>query len=84
MIIFLLEVDSEGIEDPKPWQRYLGRFLMFCVFAVVQALICCAGTLALGVQAANVPALFAASSLASLAFLSIIYALSATFRHVAM
>ena len=82
VIIFLLEVDSEGIEDPKPWQRYLGRFLMFCVFAVVQALICCAGTLALGVQAANVPALFAASSLASLAFLSIIYALSATFRHV--
>ena len=82
VIIFLLEVDSEGIEELKPWQRYLGRFIMFCIFAAVQAIICCAGTLALGVQAANVPALFVAACAASLAFLSIIYALSSTFRHV--
>ena len=82
VIIFLLEVDSEGIRGLKPWQRYLGRFLMFCIFAVAQALICCAGTLALGVRADNVPALFAAAAVASLAYLSIIYALSSTFRHV--
>lgn len=82
MIIFLLEVDSEGLKDPKPWQRYLGRFLLFSIFAVAQSAICCAGTLALGVEAANVPALFAASVVAELAFLSIIYFLSSTFRHV--
>ena len=82
VVIFLLEVDSEGIEDPKPWQRYLARFFMFCVFAAAQAAICCAGTLALGVEAANVPALFGAAVAASLAYMSIIYALSATFRHV--
>ncbi len=82
VIIFLLEVDSEGIEGLKPWQRYLGRFLLFCIFAVIQALICCGGTLALGVQAESPPALFVAASMASLAFLSIIYALSSTFRHV--
>lgn len=82
VIIFLLEVDSEGVAGLKPWQRYLGRFLLFCIIAVAQALICCAGTLALGVQAASVPALFLAASVASLTFLSIIYALSATFRHV--
>ena len=82
VIIFLLEVDSEGIENLKPWQRYLGRFLMFCIFVIAQAAICCAGTLALGVQAANVPALFVAAAVAALAFLSVIFALSATFRHV--
>ena len=82
VIICLLEVDSEGIEGLRPWQRYLGRFLMFCMFVVAQAVICCVGTLALGVQAANAPALFVAAAVAALAFLSIIYALSATFRHV--
>ena len=82
VIIFLLEVDSEGIAGLKPWQRYLGRFFLFCIFAVLQAIVCCIGTLALGVQAANAPALFVASAVASLAYLSIIYALSATFRHV--
>ena len=82
VIIFRLEVDSEGLEDPKPWQRYLGRFIMFCIFALLQSAICCAGTLALGVQAANVVALFFASAAASLAYTSIIYALSATFRHL--
>ncbi|MBE6471345.1 MAG: YhgE/Pip domain-containing protein [Coriobacteriaceae bacterium] len=82
VIIFLLEVDSTGIEGLKPWQRYLGRFLLFCPMAIVQAIICCAGTLALGVQVANVPALFVAACVAALAYLSVIYALSATFRHV--
>ena len=82
VIIFLLEVDSEGIKGLKPWQRYLGRFSLFCIFAALQAIICCAGTLALGVQAANVPALFVAAVVSSLAFTSIIYALSSTFRHV--
>ena len=82
MIIFLLEVDAEGFEELKLWQRYLGRFLMFCIFAVVQAIVCCAGALALGVQAANAPALFVAACVTSLAYLSIIYALSSTFRHV--
>ena len=82
VIVFLLEVDSEGLGELKPWQRYLGRFLMFCIFAVLQAIVCCTGTLALGVQAANIPAFYVGAIVSSLAFLSVIYALSATFKHV--
>ena len=82
VIIFRLEVDSEGIPDLKPSQRYLGRFFLFAIFAVIQSAICCAGTLFLGVQAANVPALFVAAALTALAFLSLIYALSSMFKHV--
>ena len=82
VIIFRLEVDSEGVEKLTLGQRYLSRLGLFCLFAVVQALICCAGTLALGVQAANVPALFLGAAVASLAYTSLIYALSSTFKHI--
>ena len=82
VILFRLEVDSEGVVGLKPWQRYLARFLLFCMISVGQALICCACTMALGVQVANVAALFGAAAVASLAYMSVIYALSSTFRHV--
>ena len=82
VIIFRLEVDSEGIAGLKPWQRYLGRFSMFGIYVTLQAIICCVGTLALGVEVASIPAFFAASIVSALAFLGIIFALSATFKHV--
>ena len=63
-------------------QRYLGRFLLLAAMAVLQAAICCAGVLAIGVQAANAPALFFAAIVASLSYLSIIYALSVTLQHI--
>ncbi|MFQ9180556.1 MAG: ABC transporter permease [Eggerthella lenta] len=49
---------------------------------MLQAAICCAGVLAIGVQAANAPALFFAAIVASLSYLSIIYALSVTLQHI--
>ena len=82
VIIFRLEVDTEGVEKVTLGQRYLSRFGMFCIFAMLQAIICCIGTLALGVQAANVPALFLGACASSLAFTSVIYALSTTFKHI--
>ena len=82
VIIFRLEVDDEGVKNLTLAQRYLSRFILFCSYAVLQGVICCVGTLALGVQAANAPALILAAAITSLAYLSIIYALSSTFRHI--
>ena len=81
VIIMRLEADSEGVEEVTLGQRYVSRLILFSALAVMQAVVCCVGTLALGVQAANVPALFVASAVASLAYESIIYALSTMFRH---
>lgn len=82
VIIFLLGVDDKGIRRITPGQRYLSRFLLFSGIAVGQALICCAGVLFLGVEVANIPAFFLAAAVASLAYLSVIYALSSTLQHI--
>ncbi len=82
LVIMRQEVDAEGIKNLKLSERYLSRFIMFALFAIVQSAICCAGLLALGVQAVNPWALFFAAALASLAYLSIIYALSVLLQHV--
>ncbi len=82
LVIMKQEVDSEGIRRLTLTQRYVGRFLLLAIMAVLQAVICCAGVLMLGVQAVNVPALFFAAIVCSLAYLSIIYALSVTLQHI--
>ncbi|MFR1638497.1 MAG: ABC transporter permease, partial [Eggerthellaceae bacterium] len=74
LVIMKQEVDGEGMRNLTISQRYLGRFLLLAAMAVLQAVICCAGVLALGVHAANAPALFFAAVVASLSYLSIIYA----------
>ena len=63
-------------------QRYWGRYLFLAAIAVMQAVICCVGVLALGVQTVSAPALIFAAALASLAYLSIIYAFSVTLQHI--
>lgn len=82
LVIMKQEVDAEGVRNLTLSQRYLGRFALLAGMAVLQATVCCAGVLLLGVQAANVPALFLAAIVASLAYLSIIYALSVTLQHI--
>lgn len=82
LVIMKQEVDSEGIRRLTLTQRYVGRFLLLAAMAVLQAVICCAGVLLLGVRAVNVPALFFAAAVCSLAYLSIIYALSVTLQHI--
>lgn len=82
LVIMKQEVDGQGIRNLTVAQRYLGRFLLLALMAVLQAVICCAGVLLLGVQAVNAPALFFAAVVASLAYLSIIYALSVTLQHI--
>lgn len=82
LVIMKQEVDSAGIRDLTVTQRYLGRFLLLAVIAAIQAVVCCAGVLLLGVQPASVPGLFFAAVVASLSYLSIIYALSVTLQHI--
>ncbi|MCI8340674.1 MAG: YhgE/Pip domain-containing protein [Eggerthellaceae bacterium] len=82
MVILKQEVDAQGIERLTITQRYLGRFLLLAAMVVLQAVICCAGVLAIGVQAVSPVALFAAAIVASLAYLSIIFALSVTLQHI--
>ncbi len=82
LVIMKQEVDGEGIPGLTIAQRYLGRFLLLAAMAVLQAVICCAGVLAIGVQAASAPALFFAAAITSLSYLSIIYALSVTLQHI--
>lgn len=82
LVIMKQEVDGEGVRNLTVTQRYLGRFLLLATMAVLQAVVCCAGVLLIGVQAANAPALFFAAVVASLSYLSIIYALSVTLQHI--
>ena len=82
LVIMKQEVDSAGIENLTITQRYLGRFLLLAVIAAVQAIICCAGLMVIGVQVASAPGLFFAAVVASLSYLSIIYALSVALQHI--
>ncbi|MEY8341504.1 YhgE/Pip domain-containing protein [Adlercreutzia muris] len=82
LVIMRQEDDGEGIENLTLGQRYWGRFLLLAAMAALQAVICCAGVLAIGVQAASAPALFAAAVCASLSYLAIIYSFSVTLQHI--
>ncbi|WEG08182.1 YhgE/Pip family protein [Microbacterium horticulturae] len=82
MVIFKTEVDTEGVEGITIRQAYLGRFLLFAVLAVVQALVVCIGNLVIGVQTVSATAFVGTGVLIALAYISIIYALCVAFGHI--
>ncbi len=82
LVVFKNVADDEGFEKLTLKQRYLSRFLYFCVPAMLQGVICCVGLIFLGVSIVNLPALIIASMVCSIAYLSIIYALSLMFMHI--
>lgn len=82
MVIMRIEVDDEGIPNLSIAQRFLGRGLLLAVMVVLQSAVCCAGCLAIGVQAVNVPAFFLTAAVCSLSYLAIQYTLSTTLQHV--
>lgn len=82
MVIMRIEVDGEGVPGLTASQRYLGRWLLLAVMAMLQSAVCCAGCLAMGVQTASAPTLFLTAAGISLAYVSIQYALSTTLQHV--
>ncbi len=82
MVIIRIEVDDEGIGRLTISQRFFGRWLLLVILAILQAVVCVTGCLAMGVQTVNAPAFYATAITASLAYLSIQYTLSATLQHV--
>lgn len=82
LVILRQEVDDEGISRFTTRQRYLAKWLFFAPLVALQAIVCCAGNLFLGVQAVNVPLFFLTAVLASLTYLSIQYALAITLQHI--
>ena len=82
--IFKLEVDREGLTGRlTPTIAYLGRWLLYVTIGLLQALVVCAGDLALmKIQCENPAAFMATGLLASVVYVSLIYALSLAFKHV--
>ena len=82
MVIFKIEVDTEEVEGVTVREAYLGRFMLFGVLAVAQALIVCIGNLIIGVQTVSALAYVGTGVFTALAYMSIVYALCVSFGHV--
>lgn len=80
--IFKLEVDPEGVGTFQPWQGFVGRWLLLAMLGQVQAIICCTGDIALGIQCVEPVAYVAAGMIASLVYVLIVYALAISFKHI--
>lgn len=80
--IYKLEVDKEGVGDFRPWQGYLGRWLLLNLLGIVQAIVCCMGDLILGIQCLHPVAFVCAGLVAGFCYVGLIYALSIAFKHV--
>lgn len=80
--IYKLEVDTEGMGRVRPWQAYLGRWMLLAVLGQAQAIICCTGDLVLGVQCVSPAAFIVAGMAASLTYVLIVYSLAVAFKHI--
>lgn len=80
--IYKIEVDDEGIGEFEPWQSYFGRWLLFMLLGVLQAVICCVGDLVLGIQCLDPRAFVFAGIVESFVYVNIIYAFSIAFKHI--
>ena len=82
MVIMRIEVDDEGIENLTAAQRYIARYLFFGGMVSLQAVMCCVGCLAIGVQCESVALFLLTAVLASLTYLAIQLTLSTTLQHI--
>ena len=80
--IYKLEVDTEGIGTIKPWQGFFGRWLLLALLGQLQAIICCVGDIALGVQCVSPAAYVFAGMVESLVYVLFVYALAVAFKHI--
>ena len=53
MVVLRQEVDSSGIRKLTLTQRYLGRFLLYALLVILQAVVCCAGLPVIGMHAVS-------------------------------
>lgn len=84
MVLIKLEVDDEGLGDRHPtmWQTYLARWLLLAVVAGMQGIVGAIGDIIIGVQMKNAALFVFTAWFTSIVYVSIAYALSATFMHV--
>ena len=82
LVILRQEVDDEGVKKLTITQRYVSRWMLLSIFAVLQAIICVVGVKFLGVQTVNLPMFLLMSCLASIAYLSLMFMLSTTLQHI--
>ena len=84
MVLIKLEVDDEGLAGRHVTmnQTYMARWLLLAMIAGLQGLVCSIGDLVIGVQTVNAPLFVFTAWFTSLVYVSIAYALSATFMHV--
>ena len=82
--VYKLEVDREGLGGGPVTasQAFWGRWMLLALLGQAQAVICCAGDLALGVQCVSPAAYVLAGMVASLVYVLVVYALAATLKHV--
>lgn len=82
--ILKVKVDEDGaIRNLKPWQAYLGRYLLFLLFGLIQSTIICLGDLyVLGIQCTSKPLFLLSGWACSLVFTLIIYTLTVSFGDV--
>ena len=82
--IYKAEVDREGLDGltVTSTHAFLGRWLLFALMGQIQAIICCVGDLALGVQCVSPPAFVFAGMMSSLVYVLVIYALAVALKHV--
>ncbi len=84
LALFKLEVDrDESVPRFNATQAYFGRWMLFVVFAMIQALIVCLGDIwLLHVQCLHPLAFIGAGLLSVLVYVSLIFSLSIAFRHI--
>lgn len=82
--ILKLEVDKDKkVPSFRPVSGFFGRWLLFVFIGVFQGLIVCAGDIwLLKIQCKHPVALLAAGMLCSFVYVTIIYVLSLTFKHI--
>ena len=86
VLVAILKVavdEDEEIYGLKPYECYLGRYLLFLMLAVAQGIIICLGDLFfLGVQWTNIPLFLLSGVVSSLEFSLLIYTLTVSFGDV--
>ena len=86
VLVAILKVavdEDEEIYGLKPYECYLGRYLLFLMLAVAQGIIICLGDLFfLGVQCTNIPLFLLSGVVSSLVFSLLIYTLTVSFGDV--
>ena len=80
--IIKIEVDREGLKKFRARDAYMGRFLIFLGIGLFQGLITTVGDLLMGIQCKDPVLFILAGVFLSFTYVSIMYALATTFKHI--